>query len=537
MTLLWIACCLGLAAALPAKDPPEFGDLYHVSGIIYLPYSEIEEPFEAWYNATGKESRIDYYNGQVKTFQHAFELQYGIGYKISPETTETEFNVIKCFQVNGTKTTPIYSQPIFPDTSSFKFVGMDHLKGRKCELWRNVTYGGGRKQTFSLWVTDDGDGVEPLRYEMIGVDTLLDSHFDKYYIDYDNFRKDVDPAHFHKPKGMKCVGFPGPGVEHHLLLNPIAELMHKPAHMHGLFNHFKRQHGRTYMGHENEDRRDAFVHNVRFIHSTNRAQSSFRVGMNHLTDYLRNEVQSILGHKPSPGPNGGLPFPAKLYAGVEPPENLDWRLYGAVTPVKDQAICGSCWSFASTGTLEGALFLKTGKLVKLSQQMLMDCTWGFGNNGCDGGEEWRGYEWIKRHGGICTAESYGSYMGENGFCHYNSSEQVAQIENYVNVTSGDAQALRIALFKHGPTAVSMDAMQRSFTFYENGIYYEPKCKNKAEEMNHAVLAVGYGVLQGKPYWLVKNSWSTYWGNAGYFLISTKDNNCGITSDATFVVLK
>ena len=66
----------------------------------------------------------------------------------------------------------------------------------------------------------------------------------------------------------------------------------------------------------------------RFIHSTNRAQSSFRVGMNHLADYLRNEVQSILGHKPSPGPNGGLPFPAKLYAGVEPPENLDWRLYG-----------------------------------------------------------------------------------------------------------------------------------------------------------------------------------------------------------------
>ena len=81
------------------------------------------------------------------------------------------------------------------------------------------------------------------------------------------------------------------------------------------------------------------------------------------------------------------------------------RLYGAVTPVKDQSVCGSCWSFGTVGTLEGALFLNTGQLTRLSQQALVDCSWGFGNNGCDGGEDWRAYQWIMKHGGIPTEVS------------------------------------------------------------------------------------------------------------------------------------
>lgn len=225
-----------------------------------------------------------------------------------------------------------------------------------------------------------------------------------------------------------------------------------------------------------------------------------------------------------------------LYKGVKVPESFDWRLYGAVTPVKDQAICGSCWSFATTGAVEGALFLKTGSLQVLSQQMLVDCSWGFGNNGCDGGEEWRAYEWIMKHGGIGTTETYGAYMGMNGFCHVNTSQLTAHIQSYTNVTSGDAEALKLALFKNGPAAVSIDASHRSFVFYSHGVYYEPACGNTTDDLDHAVLAVGYGTLSGKPYWLIKNSWSTYWGNDGYILMSMKDNNCGVTTDATYVTL-
>lgn len=127
------------------------------------------------------------------------------------------------------------------------------------------------------------------------------------------------------------------------------------------------------------------------------------------------------------------------------------------------------------GTLEGALFLKTGKLVRLSQQALVDCSWGFGNNGCDGGEDFRVYQWMMKHGGIPSEESYGPYLGADGYCHLENSTMAASINGYVNVTSGSIDALKVAIFKHGPISVAIDAGHKSFSFYANGVYYEPEC--------------------------------------------------------------
>ncbi|XP_010280813.1 PREDICTED: digestive cysteine proteinase 2-like, partial [Phaethon lepturus] len=174
----------------------------------------------------------------------------------------------------------------------------------------------------------------------------------------------------------------------------------------------------------------------------------------------------------------------------------------------------------------------TGVLTPLSQQVLIDCSWGFGNYACDGGEEWRAYEWIMKHGGIPSTQDkapppMGGAMGP-------SSEMLAKITGYVNVTSGNITAVKAAIYKHGPVAVSIDASHRTFSFYSNGIYYEPKCGESA--LDHAVLAVGYGVLQGETYWLIKNSWSTYWGNDGYILMAMKDNNCGVATEATYPIL-
>ncbi|NXP47882.1 CYSP2 proteinase, partial [Heliornis fulica] len=184
---------------------------------------------------------------------------------------------------------------------------------------------------------------------------------------------------------------------------------------------------------------------------------------------------------------------------------------------------------------------QTGVLTPLSQQVLIDCSWGFGNYACDGGEEWRAYEWIKKHGGIASTESYGPYLGQplvpqNGYCHCNQSELVAQLAGYASVEPGSATALKAALLKHGPVAVNIDASHKSFAFYANGVYEEPHCGNEMSALDHAVLAVGYGVLHGKSYWLIKNSWSTYWGNDGYILMAMKDNNCGVATAATFPIL-
>nr|XP_061838294.1 digestive cysteine proteinase 1-like [Nerophis lumbriciformis] len=538
MTQCWVLAALLLldceAKALPSL--PDFGPTYHVKGVISLPYAEIKEPFEAWFHLKAKSSRIDYYNGQVSTYQLGAEQPWGASYKITPETTEEEVNVMKCFQVNGTKEELVTPQSSLPDVQGFQFLRMEEYEGSLCEVWQNVSSVGYKKNTYTLWVSHWEDAATPLHYEMMGYNMLLGSHFDKYLVDYKDFSSYVDPRVLALPEGTKCGGFPGPGVEHHTLANPMKDLMHTSSSQR-IFAHFKDKFQRRYSDpREHEKREHAFLHNLRYVHSKNRAGLPFTLALNSLSDRTMSELDVMRGRKRGKTPNRGRAFPSTMYEGVKVPESLDWRLYGAVSPVKDQAICGSCWSFATTGALEGALFLKTGSLQLLSQQMLLDCTWGFGNNACDGGEEWRAYEWMMKHGGIATAETYGPYLGMNGFCHVNASQLTARVQSYTNVTSGDAEALKVALFKNGPVAVSIDASHRSFVFYSHGVYYEPACGNATADLDHAVLAVGYGTLDGQSYWLIKNSWSTYWGNDGYILMSTKDNNCGVTTDATYVTL-
>lgn len=536
-----VLSCITDATPLGGRTVPDFGKMYHVKGVISLPYAEIKEPFEAWYDLEGKKSRIDYYHGQVSTFQIGTDFDNGALYKITPVTTETELNVMKCFQLNGTKEGPVLPQKALPDLQGFQFEKIEYYAGVLCEVWTNITVVGNKKNTYRLWVIrpeGNDSPATPCHYEMMGFNTLLGSHFDKYLIDYSDYNTRPDPDIFRLPEGMACGDFPGPGVENRLLANPIQDLVHTSpvGHAHRMFGHFKEKYNRQYGSEaEHEEREHNFVHNIRYVHSMNRAGHSFSLSVNYLADRSEAELAVMRGSKGKRTYRKAKPFPSEIRS-VATPDSIDWRLYGAVTPVKDQAVCGSCWSFATTGTLEGALFLKTGTLVSLSQQMLVDCTWGFGNNGCDGGEEWRALEWMMKHGGISTAEDYGSYMGMNGLCHYNKSSMVASVSSYTNVTSGDIAALKAAIFKFGPVAVSIDAAHRSFSFYSNGVYYEPACKNGTDDLDHAVLAVGYGILDNEPYWLVKNSWSTYWGNDGYVLMSMKDNNCGVATDAVYVTL-
>lgn len=115
--------------------------------------------------------------------------------------------------------------------------------------------------------------------------------------------------------------------------------------------------------------------------------------------------------------------------------------------------------------------------------------------------------------------------------------KVAKIKAWYNVTDNDENALRLAIFKHGPVSVAIDASHRTFSFYSNGVYYDEKCGNRLDQLDHAVLAVGYGTLKGKNYWLIKNSWSNYWGNDGYVLMSSQNNNCGVMSSPTYVTLE
>ncbi|XP_017887967.1 digestive cysteine proteinase 1 [Ceratina calcarata] len=537
---------LGISSMEAAKAPT-FSNTYTVKGTLYIPYAEIREPFYAWYDGTSGSSRIDYYGGMVKTYQLSHKGLYGKSLKIVPLTTESRLNEETCFEVNGTQDFKIQCQAIIPDTTGMECIGEELINGLLCEKWRLVQEFGDKLNKYTLWIRykkspkiPSFKEPIPVRYEMKGFNSLLGSHYDHYYLDYDWYSSETPNSEvFDITTNMTCASFPGPGDKHIYTFNPMREFVHNyDGHMHEAFEEFKKNHKKEYADDKDQlMRKEVFRQNLRFIHSVNRANKGYQLQVNHLVDRTELELKALRGKQYTKGYNGGQPFPYNVaHEMTNVPDSIDWRLYGAVTPVKDQSVCGSCWSFGTTGTIEGAYYMKYGELVRLSQQALIDCSWGYGNNGCDGGEDFRSYQWIMKHGGLPTEDDYGGYLGQDGYCHVDNTTLIVKITGFVNVTPGDPEAMKIAIAKHGPISISIDASHKTFSFYSHGVYYEPSCGNTPEEMDHAVLAVGYGKIDGKDYWLVKNSWSTYWGNDGYILMAQKDNNCGVLTAPTYVTM-
>jgi len=299
------------------------------------------------------------------------------------------------------------------------------------------------------------------------------------------------------------------------------------------WENFKKAFGKTYNGREEVARRFIWEQNVaKIVHHNLQADvgiHSFKRGLNEFADMSHEEfVRTHNGYRRTGKSN------ASVF--VEPsnvvlPDTVDWRNKGLVTPVKNQGQCGSCWAFSTTGSLEGQHKKKTGNLVSLSEQNLVDCSGDEGNQGCEGGLMDSAFEYIKRNGGIDTEASY-PYTAQDGSCHFKKSDVGATVTGYVDIPSGDEDALKKAVATVGPISVAIDASHESFQTYDNGIYDEPECSS--DQLDHGVLVVGYGTEDGNDYWLVKNSWGKTWGMKGYLKMSrNKNNQCGIATQASY----
>ncbi|NXX79068.1 CATS protein, partial [Urocolius indicus] len=300
---------------------------------------------------------------------------------------------------------------------------------------------------------------------------------------------------------------------------------------------WKKTYSKEYQ-HEQEEgqRRLTWERNLRLVTLHNLEQSlglhSYELGMNHLADMTREEVAALLtGLSIVPGSNRSVT--PRRQRGSETPDTMDWREKGCVTEVKNQGSCGSCWAFSAVGALEAQVKLKTGKLVSLSPQNLVDCSMMYGNKGCSGGFMTRAFQYIIDNQGIDSDESY-PYTAQNGTCQYNASTRAATCSRYVELPFADEAALKDAVANVGPVSVAIDATQPTFFLYRSGVYDDPRC---SQEVNHGVLVVGYGTLNDKDYWLVKNSWGEHFGDKGYIRMSRNhQNHCGIASYGSYPLI-
>eukprot|EP00794_Sanderia_malayensis_P017638 gene17638-19393_t len=297
---------------------------------------------------------------------------------------------------------------------------------------------------------------------------------------------------------------------------------------------WKQLHSKTYADEGEERVRFAiWEENMHKITKHNQENHDMKLAMNHFGDLTNDEfrmhMNGYMGKVDYNATSEGSSF--LELSNVKVPETVDWRTKGYVAPVQNQEQCGSCWAFSAVASLEGQHFKKTGKLVKLSEQNLVDCSGAYGNHGCQGGLMDNAFRYIKANGGIDTESSY-SYRGTDGTCSFKKANVGATDTGFVDIKSGDENALKAATAAIGPISVAIDASHFSFQFYHSGVYNSWLCSST--KLDHGVTVVGYGVYDGKDYWLVKNSWGTTWGIKGYIMMSrNKNNQCGIASKASY----
>jgi len=268
-----------------------------------------------------------------------------------------------------------------------------------------------------------------------------------------------------------------------------------------------------------------FKENLAYVQTENSRNHSYTLGLNEFADMTKQEFFSThtgLMQRPA-GVKQSNVFSAP--AGFKPLAGVDWRKQNAVTPIKNQGQCGSCWAFSTTGAVEGAFAIKEHQLPNLSEQQLVDCAGDSGNMGCNGGLMDYAFTWLQDNAAASQAEY--PYKGFDQDCQGPAQSDHFKTTGYTDVQSGSETALAAAVTKQ-PVSVAIEADQSAFQFYSGGVF-SAAC---GQQLDHGVLAVGFDSQGPQNYWIVKNSWGTSWGEQGYMRMIRGKNQCGINNMAS-----
>jgi len=293
--------------------------------------------------------------------------------------------------------------------------------------------------------------------------------------------------------------------------------------------------GKAYNGEEAVVREQVYNANIEWIQQ-HQSEVDFELGANQFADLTLDEFAAqFLKLKPENQASEQSYLGKQSFSGADLPDEIDWTTQSAVSPVKDQGSCGSCWAFSAIGCLEGRAAIATGNLQQFSEQQLVDCDHN-GDQGCQGGLMDTAFEYLQGSSGLCTEDSYG-YKGKAGTCAEPSCTvglKASQITGYKDVDATE-EALQEAVAE-GPVSVAIQANSPFFQLYSSGVFSSNLC---GANLDHGVLAVGYGTDNGKKFWKVKNSWGGSWGMSGYILLSDEATlnggagQCGILNSASY----
>jgi len=308
----------------------------------------------------------------------------------------------------------------------------------------------------------------------------------------------------------------------------------QPLHAPENFDSFVAKYNRTYSGLEKERRLHIFQANMIWAASLG---SSY--GITPMADLTQAEFRSQYLMK-NWKPADNVVYKQARLSG-KAPASVDWRNNGVVTPVYNQGQCGSCWAFSATEEVESMNAMAGNSLVQLSMQQVVSCD--SNDNGCNGGNTVTAYQYIESAGGLCPYSSYpyNSGGGDNGQCMSSSCTPSVNINGYTFAippcqggacTGQNENQMMDAVATNGPVSVCLNAND-AWQVYTGGLF-TATCSSNFNAIDHCVQVVGYDTTQGTPYWIVRNSWATDWGNNGYIWIPIGSNDCSIASYATFV---